>query len=119
MVMKFLSDLDILQPEIVRWPVCRKYRTQQSFSKWACTQGGSAGAESPAPFLVGRELAHCKAGVSRVHMAHAGEGAAFSKWATGAQRDSPGSTSQEVTSGSNPGPSVTKGQAVNVGNQPG
>lgn len=33
MVMKFFSDLDILQPAIVRWPVCKKYLTQQSFSK--------------------------------------------------------------------------------------
>ena len=33
MVMKFFSDLDILQPAMVRWPVCRKYLTQQSFSK--------------------------------------------------------------------------------------
>lgn len=27
-VMKFFRDFDILQPEIVRCPVCRKYRTQ-------------------------------------------------------------------------------------------
>lgn len=31
MVMKFFRDFDILQPAIVRCPVCRKYRTQQSF----------------------------------------------------------------------------------------
>lgn len=36
MVMKFFSDLDILHPAMVRWPVCRKYRTQWSFSKKAC-----------------------------------------------------------------------------------
>lgn len=34
--MKFFKDLDILQPAIVKWPVCRKYRTQWSFSKYAC-----------------------------------------------------------------------------------
>lgn len=35
-VMKFFSDFDILQPAIVRCPVCRKYLTQWSFSKKAC-----------------------------------------------------------------------------------